>query len=69
MNKPYGIRYLKTAEQDLYKTFEYIQKDNPSAALSALEKFDKSISQLSLNPYPGLIPKDDRLKQPGLRCP
>jgi plasmid stabilization system protein ParE len=62
MNKPYGSRYLKTVEQDLYETFEYIQKDNPYAALSTLEKFDKSIPQLSLNPlslnpYPGLIPK------------
>ena len=74
MNKPYGIAkrnvdlaYLKTAEEDLYETFEYIQKDNPSAALSQLEKFDKSISQLALDPYPGLVPKDDRLKQLGYR--
>ena len=51
MNKPYGIRYLKTAEEDLYETFEYIQKDNHSAALSQLEKFDKSLSQLSFDPF------------------
>ena len=37
MKKPYTIRYLKTAEKDLLDIFDYIQKDNPSAALSQLQ--------------------------------
>lgn len=62
MSEPYEIRYLSTAEKDLTDIFEYIKKDNPAAAGSQLEKFDKSISQLKLNPFLGVIPNDNRLK-------
>jgi len=67
MSKPYEIRYLSTAERDLIDIFEYIKKDNPAAALSQLERFDTSISQLALNPFFGAIPKDERLKKLGYR--
>ena len=67
MSEPYEIRYLSTAENDLIDIFEYIKKDNPTAAISQLEKFDKSISQLALNPYLSVIPKDERLKKLGYR--
>jgi len=67
MSKSYQIRYLRTAETDLIDIFEYIQKDNPSAARKQLERFDQSISQLSRNPHLGVIPKDDRLKRLGYR--
>ena len=67
MSKPYDIRYLSTAEMDLIDIFEYIKKDNPDAAISQLEKFDTSISQLALNPFLGAIPKDERLKRLGYR--
>ncbi len=67
MKKPYTIRYLKTAEKDLLDIFDYIQKDNPSAALSQLDKFDESISRLALNPLIGVIPRDERLKRLGYR--
>lgn len=67
MSEPYEVRYLSTAENDLIDIFEYIKKDNPTAAISQLEKFDKSISQLALNPYLGVIPKDERLKKLGYR--
>ena len=67
MSCPLSIRYLSTAEKDLDDIFDYILKDNPSAALSLLEKFDHSISQLALNPEIGVIPKDDRLKKLGYR--
>ena len=67
MSKNYGIRYLRTAERDLGDIFEYIRKDKPSAAISLLEKFDNSISQLASNPFLGIIPKDDRLKELGYR--
>jgi plasmid stabilization system protein ParE len=67
MSKPYKIRYLSTAEKDLIDILEYITKDNPSAAISQLERFDKSISQLALNPFLGVVPKDERLEKLGYR--
>lgn len=42
-------------------------KDNPAAAISQLEKFDKSISRLASNPFLGLVTKDERLKKLGYR--
>ena len=67
MSPPFRIRYLPTAENDLDDIFDYIMRDNPSAAVSLLEKFDHSISQLAINPKIGVVPKDDRLKKLGYR--
>jgi len=67
MSKPYEIRYLSTAETDLIDIFQYIKKDNPAAALSQLEKFDKAISQLASNSLLDVTPKDERLKKLGYR--
>lgn len=67
MNEPYEIRYLSTAENDLVDILEYIKKDNPTAAVSQLEEFDKSISHLASNPLLGVVPKDERLKKLGYR--
>ncbi|MBU2515116.1 type II toxin-antitoxin system RelE/ParE family toxin [bacterium] len=63
----YEIRYLRTAEGDLEEIFDYILKDSPTAAVSMLETFDKSISRLAQNPELGVVPKDDRLKKLGYR--
>ena len=67
MTTTYDIRYLRTAEEDLKDIFEYIRKDNPAAAMSLLDKFDKAISQLAKNSYLGVNPKDKRLKYLGYR--
>ena len=67
MIKLYEIRYLSTAEKDMVDIFKYIMKDNPLAAASQLDKFDRSISHLELNPFIGKIPNDDRLKKLGYR--
>ncbi len=67
MSSPFEIRYLPTAENDLDDIFDYIMMDNPSAAVSMLEKFNRSISQLAFNPELGVAPKDDRLKKLGYR--
>ena len=61
------IRYLETAERDLYDIFEYIMKDKPGVAASLLEEIDQSIFNLSVNPELGVVPKDDRLKKLGYR--
>ena len=62
MSGQYRIRYLSTAQKDLDEIFDYVLRDKPSAATSLLDKFNHSITQLSLNPELGVIPKDDRLK-------
>jgi toxin ParE1/3/4 len=67
LSDPFKIRYLSPAVNDLDDIFNYIMSDNPSAAVSLLEKFDHSISQLAINPEIGVIPKDDRLKKLGYR--
>ena len=67
MKNPYTIRYLRTAEKDLFDIFDYIQKDKRFAALSQLEKFDQSIARLAISPFIGGIPKDERLKKLGYR--
>ena len=67
MTKKYSIRYLTAAEQDLEDIFDYICKDNSSAALTFLEKIDTLILKLAENPHLGVIPKDRRLKDLGYR--
>jgi toxin ParE1/3/4 len=67
MSGEYKIRYLKTAECDLYGILDYISQDSPSAAASLVEKIDNSISLLASHPYMGVVPKDFRLKEKGYR--
>ena len=67
MNNPYELRYLSTAEKDLLEIFDYIQRDNPSAAQAQLDRFDSAISELASYPSLGVIPKDERLKKLGYR--
>jgi addiction module RelE/StbE family toxin len=67
VSSQYEVRYLKTAECDLYGIFDYISQDNPLAAEALLEKIDNSISRLAYNPFLGRVPKDDRLKNKGYR--
>jgi toxin ParE1/3/4 len=67
MSGRYEIRYLPTAEADLEEIFDYIVRDNPSAAASMLEKFDDAISQLADNAHLGVAPRDDRLRRLGYR--
>ena len=67
MNNPYEIRYLSTAEKDLLEIFDYIHRDNPSAAQAQLDRFDSAIFELASYPSLGVIPKDERLKKLGYR--
>ncbi|AGA68229.1 addiction module toxin, RelE/StbE family [Desulfitobacterium dichloroeliminans LMG P-21439] len=61
MNNKFRIEYLPIAEKDLTEILEYIQIDNPTAALNLLNEIDEAISKLSHFPYIGSIPKDQRL--------
>ncbi len=67
MNPLYEIRYLKSAEKDLYDIFDYIKLDNPSAAGSLLDKIDDSIALLASNPKMGKIPKNRYIRDKGYR--
>ena len=63
MRNKYPIEYLPIAEKDLIEILEYVQIDNPVAALQLLEEIDKAISKLAYFHYMGYIPKDQRLIQ------
>lgn len=58
MNKKYNIYYLPIARKDLVDIIEYIQADNPNAALNFLDQFENTISKLEDFPYMGATPKD-----------
>ena len=61
MDNRFRIEYLPIAENDLTQILEYIQVDNPSAALSFIEEIDRAISKLAFFPFMGPVPKDQRL--------
>lgn len=46
---------------NLTEILEYIQIDNPSAALKLLDEIDRTISKLAYFPYIGYVPKEQRL--------
>ena len=62
MDKKYKIEYLPIAEEDISNIIHYIMLDNPDAALSMADKFDRSISKLESFPFSGSIPNDIRLQ-------
>ncbi|WP_202710316.1 type II toxin-antitoxin system RelE/ParE family toxin [Sporosalibacterium faouarense] len=62
MSKKYETKYLPIAERDLTEIIEYIQLDDPIAAIKFLDKIDSSISKLEEIPFIGKIPKDSRLE-------
>ena len=67
MSGPFKIRYLTSAQRDLDDIVDYILRDKPSAAVSLLKKFDRTISRLADNPEIGVVPKDERLDKLGYR--
>ncbi len=62
MSKKYNVEYLPIAQKDLEEILEYIQTDNPDAALNFLDQIDEAVSQLANFPFMGSIPKDFRLQ-------
>jgi len=67
VSNPYRIRYLATAQRDLFEIFDYILKDRPSAAVEQLEKIDRSVGLLASKPLLGVVPNDERLRKLGYR--
>lgn len=62
MGQKYKIEYLPIAEEDISNFIHYIMLDNPDAALSMANKFDRSMSILEDFPNSGAIPNDIRLQ-------
>jgi addiction module RelE/StbE family toxin len=67
MAKKYRIEYLPIAQKDLTEIIEYIQNDNPGAALNLLDQIDETVSKLEDLPLMGQVPKDRRLEYLGYR--
>ena len=67
MSKRYNINYLPVARKDLIDIIEYIQEDNPKAALKFLNQIEDTISKLEDFPYMGATPKDTLLQYKGYR--
>ncbi len=62
MGKKCRIEYLPVAQNDLTEILEYIQKDNPSAALNFLVQIDEAVIKLEDFPLMGQVSKDRRLQ-------
>jgi toxin ParE1/3/4 len=65
--RPYRIRYLGPAEQDLYNIYDYIARDAPVAAGKFIERLDDAIGSLAHTPFRGATVKLARLKERGYR--
>ena len=67
MTKPYDLRYLPAAGQDLLEILEYIGRDNPDASRRFVDRVDQAIGRLAFFPKAGCHPRDSRLRRLGYR--
>ena len=67
MPDKYAIRYLPIAVDDLLSIYDWIADDTPARATSFTEKLDKRINNLTIHPYLGRIPKQEKLQAFGYR--
>ena len=67
MPDKYAIQYLPAAEDDLASICDWIANDQPSHALSFIEKIDKRIGHLAAHPYLGRVPREPKLRALGYR--
>jgi addiction module RelE/StbE family toxin len=63
----FKIRYLRSAEDDLYGITDYISEDNPRAADSMIDRLEQAINRLELSPFAGKVPDDDELRKRNYR--
>lgn len=67
MTGEFGVEFLPVAYSDLEEIVEYIEKDDPIAAIGTIEKIGGSIAQLETFPRMGVVPNDIRLRYAGYR--
>lgn len=47
MSRPYAIRYLPAAEQDLLDILDYIARDDPRAARGFVNRVERAVGRLN----------------------
>ena len=67
MANRYTLHYLPVAVDDLVSIFDWIANDSPADAATFIDKLDQHIGSLSIHPFLGRLPKDDKLKNAGYR--
>ena len=67
MRDKYGIRYLPIAQDDLISIFDHIAGDSASRVAGFVNKLDKRIGSLRIQPLMGRIPRNEKLKAIGYR--
>ena len=67
MIRPYDLRYLPAAAQDLLGILDYIGRDNPDAARSFVDRVDQAVGHLASFPKAGHQSRDARLRRLGYR--
>lgn len=65
--RKYEIRYLPSAQEDLFEILDYIKVDNPNAAIEFIKQIESEISKLASFPRMGVIPNDSQLQTSGYR--
>lgn len=63
----FTVRFLSIAEEDFAEIITYIAADNIKAAGNLVDKFEKHLDILSVNPLLGKLPADPDLKVLGYR--
>ncbi|MDR3665381.1 MAG: type II toxin-antitoxin system RelE/ParE family toxin [Ignavibacteriaceae bacterium] len=63
----YRVRFLSIAEEDLTEIISFIVSDNVKADEELVNKIEKNLLLVSLNPLLGKIPADVDLKSLGYR--
>jgi addiction module RelE/StbE family toxin len=63
----FKIRYLRSAEDDLYGIADYISEDNPRAAQRMIDRLEQAINRLVLSPFAGKVPDDEELRKRNYR--
>jgi toxin ParE1/3/4 len=67
VTKPYDLRYLPAAEQDLLDILDYITRDDPDAARRFVDRVEQGVGHLAFFPKAGRQPRDVRLRRLGYR--
>jgi toxin ParE1/3/4 len=57
------VRWTKSATRQWEETFEYIEADNPTAALRIAQRVFDVIDMLAIHPYAGRVRRDKITRQ------
>ena len=63
----YAIKYLPVAVDDLISIFDWIAQDSPARAAGFVDALDKRVGTLTVHPFIGRIPREEKLQKFGYR--